>query len=248
MNAGAHARRHRHGGRDHDQQRRHLRARSGTPGSTMTIAGNLAFQSGALYLVQVNPSNASSANVTAGGTAALAGTVRRRSHRAAMSRATTPSSRRRAGSAAPRSTALTTEQSPGRLHREPELHGKRRDPQPHRHARATRRTGGLSSNQRNVANALNNFFNNGGALPPAFRERVRPDRRQSRQCALPALGRGRDRRPAGRLPARQPVPRPHARSLRRRPQRLGGDGRGRRIGFAPEREGCRRTSRSPMPR
>jgi uncharacterized protein YhjY with autotransporter beta-barrel domain len=29
-------------------------------------------------------------------------------------------------------------------------------------------TGGLSGNQKNVANALNNFFNNGGTLPPGF--------------------------------------------------------------------------------
>ena len=29
---------------------------SGTPGSSMTVAGNLAFQSGAVYLVQINPS------------------------------------------------------------------------------------------------------------------------------------------------------------------------------------------------
>ena len=36
----------------------------GTPG-TMTVAGNLAFQSGAMYIVQVTPSAASSANVTA---------------------------------------------------------------------------------------------------------------------------------------------------------------------------------------
>src|SRR5207245_3643108 len=43
-----------------------------SPG-TMTVAGNLAFQSGALYLVQVNPSTASSTN--ASGSAALAGTV-----------------------------------------------------------------------------------------------------------------------------------------------------------------------------
>jgi hypothetical protein len=44
-----------------------------SPG-TMTVAGNLAFQSGALFLVQVNPSTASTANVTAGGSATLAGT------------------------------------------------------------------------------------------------------------------------------------------------------------------------------
>jgi uncharacterized protein with beta-barrel porin domain len=75
----------------------------GTPG-TMTVQGNLAFQSGALYLVQVNPSNASSANVTAGGTATLAGTVQAVSHREATRRAPTPSSRPRAVSPAPRST------------------------------------------------------------------------------------------------------------------------------------------------
>jgi autotransporter-associated beta strand protein len=44
---------------------------NGTPGSSMTVAGNLAFQSGALYLVQVNPSTSSFANVT--GTANLNG-------------------------------------------------------------------------------------------------------------------------------------------------------------------------------
>jgi uncharacterized protein with beta-barrel porin domain len=45
----------------------------GTPGTSLNIAGNLAFQSGALYLVQVNSSGASLARVT--GTATLAGTV-----------------------------------------------------------------------------------------------------------------------------------------------------------------------------
>jgi autotransporter-associated beta strand protein len=46
---------------------------NGTPGSSMTVAGNLAFQSGAIYLVQLNSVTSSLANVT--GTAALAGTV-----------------------------------------------------------------------------------------------------------------------------------------------------------------------------
>ena len=44
-----------------------------TPGSSMTVAGNLAFQSGALYLVFVNPTTSSFANVT--GTATLNGLV-----------------------------------------------------------------------------------------------------------------------------------------------------------------------------
>ena len=44
----------------------------GTPG-TLTVSGNLAFQPGAFYVVQVNPTAASSTNVS--GTASLAGTV-----------------------------------------------------------------------------------------------------------------------------------------------------------------------------
>jgi len=43
-----------------------------SPG-TMTVAGNLALQSGAFYIVQVNPTTASTTNVS--GTASLAGTV-----------------------------------------------------------------------------------------------------------------------------------------------------------------------------
>jgi autotransporter-associated beta strand protein/probable HAF family extracellular repeat protein len=46
---------------------------SGTPGSSMTVAGNLAFQSGALYLVQLNPTTSSFANVT--GAASLNGSA-----------------------------------------------------------------------------------------------------------------------------------------------------------------------------
>ena len=44
---------------------------NGTPGSFMTVAGNLAFQSGALYLVGLDPSTSSLAKVT--GTASLDG-------------------------------------------------------------------------------------------------------------------------------------------------------------------------------
>ena len=46
---------------------------AGVPGTSMTIAGNLAFQSGALYVVYLNQTTSTFANVT--GTAALAGTV-----------------------------------------------------------------------------------------------------------------------------------------------------------------------------
>ncbi|WP_164938760.1 autotransporter domain-containing protein [Bradyrhizobium guangdongense] len=50
-----------------------LLAGNGSPGSPLTVAGNLAFQSGALYLVSVNASAASSVNVT--GTATLGGGI-----------------------------------------------------------------------------------------------------------------------------------------------------------------------------
>ncbi|HTV27937.1 MAG TPA: autotransporter domain-containing protein [Xanthobacteraceae bacterium] len=44
-----------------------------SPGTSMTIVGNLAFQSGAIYLIQVSPTSATSATIT--GTASLAGTL-----------------------------------------------------------------------------------------------------------------------------------------------------------------------------
>jgi hypothetical protein len=44
---------------------------SGTPGTSMAIAGSLAFSSGALYVVNLNPTTSSFASVT--GTATLAG-------------------------------------------------------------------------------------------------------------------------------------------------------------------------------
>src|SRR5262249_33271162 len=46
---------------------------NGAAGSSMAITGNLTFQSGATYQVQVNPTTASFATVS--GTATLAGTV-----------------------------------------------------------------------------------------------------------------------------------------------------------------------------
>ena len=136
------------------------------PGSapgTMTVQGNLAFQSGALYLVQVNPSTASSAN--ASGTATLAGT------RAARVRPRQLRTRNYTIVSAAGGRSGTFEplhrEPAGGLHGLPELHRDRRDPRPHRHARRLNASS-LSINQANVANALNNFFNNGGALPPAF--------------------------------------------------------------------------------
>jgi autotransporter-associated beta strand protein len=141
----------------------------GQPATTMTVAGNLAFASGAIYLAQINPLNATSANVTAGGNATLNGTVdatfafggyfvRKYDilHAATMSGtfgslntlslpAGFTASLTYTGTDVFLDLTATMGSSPGALG-----------------------AGGLNQNQHNIANALNNFFNSGGTLPPNF--------------------------------------------------------------------------------
>jgi autotransporter-associated beta strand protein len=158
-----------------------------SPG-TMTVQGNLAFQSGALYLVQVDPSTASSTNVIAGGSAALAGTVNAAFAAGSyMSRTYTilsaagglngttfnnlTTTNLPAGFIASLSytatnailnltAALGQPAAPG-VPGVPGVPGAPSGPN-------ALGPGALSFNQFNVANSLNNFFNNGGALPPSF--------------------------------------------------------------------------------
>jgi outer membrane autotransporter protein len=139
-----------------------------SPG-TMTVQGNLAFQSGAIYLVQVNPATASSANLVAGGTAALAGTVNASfAPGSYVTRDYTILTA--AGGLNGTFNTLTTTNLPAgftaslgygatdvTLSLTANLGGT-----------SAFGTSGLSTNQRNVAGSLNNFFNNGGALPPNF--------------------------------------------------------------------------------
>jgi autotransporter-associated beta strand protein len=134
----------------------------GSPGS-MTIAGNLAFQSGAIYLVQINPTIASIANV---GTASLAGTVQALFapgnyvktsydilHAAGGFGGTTFSG---ISSNVPGfGLSLSYTPTDVLLNLTAALGG----PQ---------QAIGLSQNQQSVANAINAFFNNGGTLPPGF--------------------------------------------------------------------------------
>jgi outer membrane autotransporter protein len=141
-----------------------------SPG-TMTVQGNLAFQSGALYLVQVNPSTASSTSVTSGGSATLAGTVQAVFASGSYVARTYTIVSAAGGLGGMTFNALSTSNLPAgftaslsytataailnltaNLGSGPSALG----------------TGGLSINQSNVANALNAFFNNGGTLPPAF--------------------------------------------------------------------------------
>jgi outer membrane autotransporter protein len=151
-----------------------------SPG-TMTVAGNLAFQSGALYLVQVTPSIASSTNVA--GTATLAGTVQAAFAAGSyVTRNYTILSA--AGGRSGTFNALTTTNLPANfaaslsytatdviLNLTAALGALTTLGVPN----AASGPGGSGApvcafniNQCNVANALNAFFNNGGALPPAF--------------------------------------------------------------------------------
>ncbi len=138
----------------------------GTPGS-MTVAGNLAFQSGALYVIQVNPSNASSDIVTIGGSAALAGTVQAAFASGRYATRTYTILTAAGGLGGTTFNTLTTSNLPGGfaaslsytstdviLNLTAQLH--------------TISASGFSINQKNVATALDNFFNAGGALPPGF--------------------------------------------------------------------------------
>ena len=138
-------------------------AGSGVPGTSMTVAGNLAFQSGALYVIQLNPTSTTFANVT--GTASLAGTVnanfrigqlsdeairhpaisRHRRHVSALTTTNLPAGFAASLGYTGNDVLLNLTATLGALS-----------------------AGGLNVNQQNVANALNNFFNSGGMLPPNF--------------------------------------------------------------------------------
>jgi fibronectin-binding autotransporter adhesin len=134
---------------------------NGTPGSSMTISGNLAFQSGAMYLVALNPTTASFANV--GGTASLNGTA------AAVYLAGSYVAKKytiltTAGGVSgtfgsivntnvPANFASTLSYDANNAYIDLTLNFN---------------TGGLNINQQNVANTLVNFFNSTGGIPAAF--------------------------------------------------------------------------------
>ncbi|SHJ24906.1 autotransporter-associated beta strand repeat-containing protein [Bradyrhizobium lablabi] len=138
----------------------------GVPGTSITIAGNLAFQSGALYLVQINPTTSTSANVT--GTAALAGNVlaafapgsylaRQYTilHSGGLG-GTTFGPLGTTNLPAGFTTNLSYTSTDVLLNLTAVL------------GQQQLATGGLSGNRQSIASALNNFFNNGGTLPPGF--------------------------------------------------------------------------------
>ena len=144
-----------------------------SPG-TMTVAGNLAFQSGAIYLVQINPSTASSANVSGG--AALAGTVQAAFVPGSYVARTYTILSAAGGLGGTTFNALTTSNLPAGFTAslsytatDAILNLTATLAQPSGPSGPSALACAFSVNQCNVANALNAFFfNNGGALPPAF--------------------------------------------------------------------------------
>ena len=136
------------------------------PTGVLSIVGNLAFQSGALYVVQVTPSGASSANVS--GTATLSGgTVNARftsgSYLAKQYSILTAA----AGLGGTTFASLANTNLPVGFTDNLSYSGNAVFLNLTA-ALGALSTGGLNTNQQNVANALNNFFNSGGTLPPNF--------------------------------------------------------------------------------
>jgi autotransporter-associated beta strand protein len=137
---------------------------NGTPTSApMMVSGTLGFSSGGIYRVFVNPSSSSSSNVT--GTATLGGgTVN--AQFATGSYLTHDYEILAASALSGTFSGLTTANAPAGFIASLD----------YTHANdvyldltsGLSAATGLNGNQQSVANGLNNYFNNGGALPPNF--------------------------------------------------------------------------------
>jgi fibronectin-binding autotransporter adhesin len=132
----------------------------GVPGTFMTIAGNLAFQTGAFYLVQLNSTSSTYAKVT--GTASLAGDVL-----AQFQSGVSPQKQytilQSAGLGGTTFAGVMT----NLVNFDATLSYTSDDVLLNIGA-ALGAGVPLNVNQQNVANTLNNFFNNGGTLPANF--------------------------------------------------------------------------------
>jgi hypothetical protein len=138
---------------------------SGTPGSSMMVAGSLALQSGAMYVVMLNPTTASFANVT--GTATLGGAIVNAFY-ANGSYISKQYAILTAGSVSGTFGSLVNSNLPANFTTSLSY-----DPT-HAFLNLTlgftgpNFGGGLNINQQNVANALTNFFNTTGGIPAVF--------------------------------------------------------------------------------
>jgi autotransporter-associated beta strand protein len=137
---------------------------NGTPGTSMMIAGNLAFASGVLYLIQINPANATSATVS--GSATLTGATVNAQFASGSYVAKQYTILTAAGGLGGTTFAgLTNTNLP--QHTSDSLSYDAD------HVYLNLKPGfmqysGLNINQQNVANTLTNFFNTTGGIPAAF--------------------------------------------------------------------------------
>ena len=135
---------------------------SGVPGTVMHVAGNLAFLSGAFYMVQLNPAATTQASVT--GTAALNGTVQANFAAGAYA-VGAYDILHSAGLGGSKFGGLTTTNLPPGF--SASLAYTLTDVFLDLSA-IVAITGPFNTNQQNVANALNNFYAATGGLPPNF--------------------------------------------------------------------------------
>ncbi|HEX4408439.1 MAG TPA: autotransporter domain-containing protein [Xanthobacteraceae bacterium] len=133
----------------------------GSPGTSMTVNGNLQFNAGSNYIVQLSPTATTFANVT--GTAALAGNVLAAFQAGSYMSKQTYTILESAGLNNTKFTSLATTNSnfAATLSYTPNnvlltL------------GAALGSGSGANGNQQNVANSINNFFNGGGTLTPNF--------------------------------------------------------------------------------
>jgi autotransporter-associated beta strand protein len=134
---------------------------NGTPGSSMTVSGSLALASGALYLVQVNPTTASFAKVT--GTATLGGATLNAIYAAGSYVSTRYTVLTATGGVNGSFNALSNTNLPSGFRSSLSY-----DANNAYLNLAFAGPAGLNINQQNVVNALSHFFDANGSLPLAF--------------------------------------------------------------------------------
>ena len=136
---------------------------SGAPGTNMTVSGNLAFASGAVYLVQLDPSTSTKANVS--GAATLTGaTVEAQFASGSYLTKQYQILQTTGGLSGTTFASLSNVGLPSGFTDSLSYSGTDvfLDLVP------TMPLNGFTTNERNVANALNNYFNSGGTLPANF--------------------------------------------------------------------------------
>jgi autotransporter-associated beta strand protein len=137
---------------------------NGTPGSFMTVSGNLAFQSGAQYLVQLNPATSSFASVT--GTAALNGATVNATYANGSYVSKQYTVLTATGGVSGTFGSLVNTNLPANFRTSLSYDAK--DAFLNLVLSFTLPTASLNGNQRAVGNALSNFFNTTGSIPLVF--------------------------------------------------------------------------------